>query len=225
MAETGYVYVPASCAGQQPCRVHIALHGCKQNFETIQDRYIQHAGYNEWADTNRLIILYPQTIVGNPATDPFTPLNPFGCWDWWGYTNFNYAVKAGRQITTIKAMLDRLTGGHVPPLAAAADAAAQSGIVVNDVSNTGAAIAWTPAVGAQTYTVNRASSSDNSFAPIGSVSGLSFGDLSLLPATPYRYKVTVTLSGGTEGPSSPVVTATTLPEPPRCDTPGSCPVP
>jgi hypothetical protein len=223
MAEAGYVYVPASCAAQQPCRVHIALHGCKQNFETIQDHYIQHAGYNEWADTNRLIILYPQTIVGNPATDPFTPLNPFGCWDWWGYTNFNYAVKAGRQITTIKAMLDRLTSGHLQSPAVPADAT-PFGIVVNDVSNTGAAIAWTRAADAQTYTINRASGSDNGFAPIGSVSGPSFGDLNLDPATPYRYKVTATLSGGTEGPSSPVVTATTLPVPARCGTPGSCPV-
>jgi hypothetical protein len=224
MAETGYVYLPASCAARQPCRVHIALHGCKQNFDTIQDHYIQHAGYNEWADTNRLIILYPQTIVGDPTTDPFTPINPFGCWDWWGYTNFNYAVKAGRQITTIKAMLDRVTSGHLQNPAAQADAA-PFGIVVNDVSNSGAAIAWTPVAGAQTYTVERASGSENSFAPIGSVSGPSFGDLSLRPTTSYRYKVTVSLSGGTEGPSSPVVTATTLPVPPRCDTPGSCAVP
>jgi hypothetical protein len=224
MAETGYLYIPMSCAVQQPCRVHIALHGCKQNFETIQDRYIQHAGYNEWADTNRLIILYPQTITSNPATDLFTPLNPFGCWDWWGYTNFNYAVKAGRQITTIKAMLDRLTSGRLPNQAATIEAAPLA-IVVNDVSNTGAAIAWTPAAGAQTYTINRAGGGDDSFTPIGSVSGQSFGDLNLSPATPYRYKVTVTLIGGTEGPSSPIVTATTLSTPPWCDTPGSCPVP
>jgi Fibronectin type III domain len=224
MADTGYVYVPASCAAQQPCRVHIALHGCKQNFETIQDQYIQHAGYNEWADTNRLIILYPQTIVGNPATDAFTPVNPFGCWDWWGYTNFNYAVKAGRQITTIKAMLDRLTSGHLRNPAAPTDVA-PFGLVVNDVSSTGAAISWTPAAGAQSYTVNRANGGEGSFAPIGSVPGQSFADLSLRPATPYRYKLTATLSGGTEGPSSPVVTATTLPASPRCDTPGSCPVP
>src|SRR5437588_3311802 len=148
MAETGYVYVPASCALQQPCRVHIALHGCKQNFETIKDRYVQHAGYNEWADTNRLIVLYPQTIVGDPTTDSFTPLNPFGCWDWWGYTNFNYAVKAGRQITTIKAMLDRLTSGHLQNPAMPADAA-PFGIVVNDASDTGAAIAWSRVAGAQ----------------------------------------------------------------------------
>src|SRR5437763_10468066 len=29
MAETGSVYVPASCAARQPCHVHIPLHGCK----------------------------------------------------------------------------------------------------------------------------------------------------------------------------------------------------
>ena len=221
MAETGYAYIPASCATQQPCRVHIALHGCKQNFDTIQDRYIRHAGYNEWADTNHLIILYPQTIVGDPATDPFTPLNPFGCWDWWGYTNFNYAVKAGRQITTIKAMLDRLTSGHVASPAPAADADAPSQLVVNDVSDTGAAIAWNPVLGAKTYKVNRSSGGDG-FTPIGLVSGPSFGDLGLRPATSYRYKVTATLNGGADGPSSPVVIATTLPAAPHCDTPGSC---
>jgi poly(3-hydroxybutyrate) depolymerase len=224
MAETGYVYVPASCAAQQPCRVHIALHGCKQNFDTIQDHYIRHAGYNEWADTNRLIILYPQTIAGDPATDPFTPLNPFGCWDWWGYTNFNYAVKAGRQITSIKAMLDRLTSGHAAHPAVAMAAAASSGLVVNDVSDTGAAIAWTPVAGAQSYEVDRTGGGD-SFTPIGSVSGPSFGDLGLRPAASYRYKVTATFNGGAKGPSSPVVTATTLPTAPRCETPGTCPVP
>jgi poly(3-hydroxybutyrate) depolymerase len=121
-------------------------------------------------------------------------------------------------------MLDRLTGGHLQNSAEPADAA-PFGTVVNDVSNTGAAIAWTPAAAAQTYTVNRASGGDNNFTPIGSVSGQSFGDLGLRPATAYHYKVTVTLSGGTEGPSSPVVTATTLPVPRPCNTPGSCPVP
>src|SRR5215831_6058037 len=224
MADIGYAYIPAACAAQQPCRVHIALHGYTQNFETIVDRYIRHAGYNEWADTNRLIVLYPQTIVGNPAIDPFTPLNPFGCWDWWGYTNFNYAVKSGRQITTIKAMLDRLTRGYVGDPAALTAAGAGSEIVVNDVSDTGVAIAWTQVAGAQGYKVNRASDGEAGFTPIGWVSQPSFGDLGLRPSTSYRYKVTVTLGGGAEGPSSPVVAATTLPVPPRCDTPGTCSV-
>jgi hypothetical protein len=199
MAETGYVYVPAVCAAQQPCRVHVALHGCKQNFDAVGDRYTRHAGYNEWADTNRLIILYPQTIAGNPLTDFGTPLNPFGCWDWWGYTNFNYALKAGRQVTTIKTMLDRLTSAYVQ--------------------------SWKPLAGAQTYTVYRATSGDNNFARLGSVSGPSFGDMGLRPATSYAYKVTATTDNGNEGPSSPVRTATTRHVPPRCDQPGTCPVP
>src|SRR5205814_8253488 len=99
------------------------------------------------------------------------------------------------------------------------------GLVVSDASDTGAAIACTAVADAQDYKINRTNGEDDSFATIGSVSGQSFGDLNLRPRTPYRYKVTVTFGGGTEGPTSPVVTATTLPVPPRCDTPGSCPVP
>jgi poly(3-hydroxybutyrate) depolymerase len=60
LAETGYAYLPASCAALELCRVRVAMHGCKQNYDAIGDRYIQHAGYNEWADTNHLISLYPQ---------------------------------------------------------------------------------------------------------------------------------------------------------------------
>ena len=221
MAETGYVYVPDSCAAQQPCRVHIALHGCKQNFDTIQDRYIKHAGYNQWADSNRLIILYPQTIVGNPAE--LEPLNPYGCWDWWGYTNFNYAVKAGRQIATMKAMLDRLTSKHLPNSAAPIDASPPKA-ALNDVSDTGVAIVWSSVSGAQSYTISRANG-DTNFTPIGTVADPSFADMSLRPASAYSYKVTARLNGDDEGATSPVVTATTLAVPPRCDTPGTCSVP
>jgi poly(3-hydroxybutyrate) depolymerase len=38
---------------------HIALHGCKQ--DAGDRRFVDETGYNAWADTNRLIILYPQT--------------------------------------------------------------------------------------------------------------------------------------------------------------------
>jgi hypothetical protein len=226
LAESGYVYVPASCAALEPCRVHIALHGCKQNHDTIADRYVQHAGYNEWADANHLIVLYPQTTVGDPVTNFGTPLNPYGCWDWWGYTDATYAVKAGPQITAIKGMLDRLTHGRgrIPTAEGrASDDKAPDGLKVNDISDTAVALAWSPAPGEQTYTVYRASGANQNFAPVGSVAGPSFGDAGLSPATSYAYKVTAT-TGGSEGPASPIVTATTLPVPPRCPTPGRCPV-
>jgi hypothetical protein len=216
MADTGYVYVPATCANKEPCRVHIALHGCEQNYDTIQDRYIKHAGYNEWADANHLIILYPQTIVGDPGQ--LEPQNPFGCWDWWGYTDFNYAVKAGRQIAAIKAMLDRLTSRNRPQ--ASAPAAAPLGVIVNDVSDAGVALAWSPVAGAGSYSVAREAEGETAFTRIGTAAGPSYGDMGLQPAASYRYQVT---GGGSNGTVSPTVTATTRPMP-HCDTPGSCAV-
>jgi hypothetical protein len=185
--------------------VHIALHGCKQNYDMIQDRYIKHAGYNEWADTNRLIILYPQTIVGDPAQ--LEPTNPFGCWDWWGYTNFNYAVRAGRQIATIKAMLDRLTSRYRPQ--PAAPAAASFGVIVNDVSDAGVSLAWSPMAGAATYSVAREAAGATAFTPIGTAAGPSYGDMGLQPAASYRYQVTAGSNG--TAPVSQTVTATTRP--------------
>jgi len=223
LAETGYVYVPASCADSEPCRIHIALHGCKQNHDAIGDRYIRHAGYNEWADTNHLIVLYPQTTAGNPVIDFGTPLNPYGCWDWWGYTGFDYAVKAGPQITAIKGMLDRVSSGHITSATGPVSNTAPERLIINDVSDSAVALAWSPAPGEQTFTVYRASGANQNFAPVGSVAGPSFGDAGLSPATSYAYKVTAT-TGGSEGPASPIVTATTLPVPPRCPTPGRCAV-
>lgn len=35
MATTGWVYIPKNCAKGQTCKLHVALHGCKQNAITI----------------------------------------------------------------------------------------------------------------------------------------------------------------------------------------------
>jgi len=67
------------------------------------DVYLLHSGYNRWADTNALVVLYPQ--VGASYWPRF---NPRGCWDWWGYTGQQYATKQGPQVRAVKAMVDRL---------------------------------------------------------------------------------------------------------------------
>jgi chitodextrinase len=67
--------------------------------------------------------------------------------------------------------------------------------------------------GALTYTAYRASGADQNFTAIGTVAGPSFSDAGLSPATSYAYKLTAN-AGGSEGPASTVVTATTLPVPP-----------
>jgi poly(3-hydroxybutyrate) depolymerase len=48
-----------------------------QDFKKVNDAYINHAGYNRWADTNGIIVLYPQAAASSGI-----PLNPNGCWDW-----------------------------------------------------------------------------------------------------------------------------------------------
>jgi poly(3-hydroxybutyrate) depolymerase len=102
MADAGYAYIPQQCASER-CRVHVAFHGCRQNAEAVGERFVREAGYNRWADTNRLIVLYPQTIARY-----FYVYNPRGCWDWWGYTGSYYATKAAPQIRATLAMVDRL---------------------------------------------------------------------------------------------------------------------
>ena len=36
------------------------------------------------------------------------PLNPQGCWDWWGYTGPDYATRKGPQVLTVARMLAAL---------------------------------------------------------------------------------------------------------------------
>ena len=127
MSKTGWVYVPASCQQSGTCKVHVVFHGCKQYPAApsatgpqgkFGDTYVKNAGYNSWADTNSLVVLYPQanTMMANTRLPRF---NPNGCWDWWGYDDGAYAKKTGRQMAAIKKMLDRLAsdrlgGGELP---------------------------------------------------------------------------------------------------------------
>jgi poly(3-hydroxybutyrate) depolymerase len=103
MADDGYVYVPRSCDTER-CRIHVAFHGCRQGIEAVGETFVRDAGYNRWADTNRLIVLYPQVV----ARWAWWTFNPRGCWDWWGYTNGQYATKEGPQIRAVIGMVERL---------------------------------------------------------------------------------------------------------------------
>jgi poly(3-hydroxybutyrate) depolymerase len=86
----------------QPYVVDIAFHGCSQNRETVGDAFIKESGFARWADTNRLIILFPQIAA--------SPINPQGCWDWWGYTGPKYLTRDAPQIAAVNRMLDTLQG-------------------------------------------------------------------------------------------------------------------
>ncbi len=126
MDADGFVYVPERCAqGTTACRLHVALHGCRQGEDKIGMTFVQHSGYNEWAEANDIIVLYPQAQTidfATPARPPFPPrhcdnlsINPRGCWDWWGYAGPDPHLRTGRQVAAIKAMVDHLAGLMGPP--------------------------------------------------------------------------------------------------------------
>lgn len=104
MAEQGYVYVPKSCEQGQSCTLHISFHGCNQHAEAIGMAYVEKAGFNRYADSNNIVVLYPQT-----RASALMPMNPQACWDWWGYTDANYANRKGQQIQAVVKLAQSLS--------------------------------------------------------------------------------------------------------------------
>jgi poly(3-hydroxybutyrate) depolymerase len=104
LADNGYLYVPQACEGGG-CRLHVAFHGCRQTAE----EFAEGAGYNRWAEGNRLVVLYPQVRAS------FWPYNPRGCWDWWGYTGPEYHTREGAQVKAVMAMVARLSEERKSP--------------------------------------------------------------------------------------------------------------
>jgi uncharacterized protein (TIGR03382 family) len=104
MDTSGWLFVPTSCASGQACKLVVVLHGCLQSQSVVQEDLVKESGVDEWADTNGIVVLYPQAIAES------TPSNLEGCWDWWGYTGANYAVQSGPQMQTVMAMINQITG-------------------------------------------------------------------------------------------------------------------
>ncbi len=116
--EFGYAYVPQSCQRGEACRIHVVFHGCRQIYNHDPEgrdlaqggrafglQMVLHAGYNEWANTNHLIVLYPQAQKNK--------MNPNGCFDWWGYlggAKDSYLTKDAPQMKAVRAMMKALSG-------------------------------------------------------------------------------------------------------------------
>ena len=105
LSDTGFLYVPKACAAGAPrrCRLQVALHGCTQSAETLGDAFYAHIGLNEWADTNRIVVLYPQAHATTLSELPsgfahfgLSAPNPMGCWNWWGYSGNSRIISPGR---------------------------------------------------------------------------------------------------------------------------------
>ena len=88
LKDFGYVYVPDTCKAKQ-CNVHFVFHGCRGDaFGST------HLGYNEFAATNDMIIVYPDS-------------------ECWGYSDTladdKAFTKEGMMPKTIMSMVERVT--------------------------------------------------------------------------------------------------------------------
>ena len=108
MDDEGYIYVPANCRdGVMQCKLHIFFHGCSMNFDELGTDFITDSGFEEVADANNIIIMFPQTIK-------LALGNPFGCWNWFGYNSDlaggDFAKKDAIQMKGMYDMLARAAG-------------------------------------------------------------------------------------------------------------------
>ncbi|KAL2793172.1 Alpha/Beta hydrolase protein [Aspergillus keveii] len=116
MDTVGYLYVPQSCkSGSIACSLHVALHGCQQYYGKIGSKFVENTGYNKWADTNNMIVLFPQAIadsslhtVWNGGVLP----NPNGCWDWVGWYGTDADQIGGVQMAAIINQVKKIASGY-----------------------------------------------------------------------------------------------------------------
>jgi predicted esterase len=95
LSSRGWVYAPSFCRSAPiKCRMHMHLHGCLQNYDNIGSVFAQESGFAEWAETNNLVILFPQTVAGRN--------NPNACWDFDGYTGPDWTNQKGVQMSSLQ---------------------------------------------------------------------------------------------------------------------------
>ena len=210
MAPTGWLYVPQNCKDGAQCKVHVALHGCQQSYSKIGDKYIKNTGYTRWADTNSIIVLFPQTVVDNTSRQTSASgslANPNACWDWVGWYGTNFARKAGPQMAAIKAMVDQVSsgtgggGGSLP---------APTGVVTSGATTSSMVIGWGAVTGAASYNVFRNGNKVNATG----VTGTSYTDTGLAAGTTYSWTVAAVDAGGVQGALSTAASGTTTGSPP-----------
>ncbi|MEM9300702.1 MAG: polyhydroxybutyrate depolymerase [Pseudomonadota bacterium] len=101
LLDTAYVFVPEACRRDgASCRTHVVFHGCAMSSGAVGTGFIEQAGYVEWAAANGLVVLFPQVLASG--------VNPYGCWDWWGYGGADYQLRTGTQLTAVMALVDSL---------------------------------------------------------------------------------------------------------------------
>ena len=131
--DTGFVYVPSRCRATQgseaaapnaeggrhlgwstvrplfsaACRIHVHYHPCGGSWRVLSLSYMLENALPAYAETNDLVLLYPQSSAGgdNPVGN--------GCFDWFGATGEAFDSRSSVQINTVLNMMTMLREGGV----------------------------------------------------------------------------------------------------------------
>lgn len=217
MAATGWLYVPASCAAGSSgpaCKLHVALHGCLQSTAAVGDKFVKNTGYTRWADTNNIVVLFPQAKVDNTSRSTAASgslANPNGCWDWVGWYGSNFAQRGGTQVAALKAMVDRVASGSG---GGGSGLPAPTGVGTSNATNNSMTIVWNAVSGAAGYKVFRGGNQVNTAL----VTGTSYIDSGLAAATTYSWAVAAVDANGAQGALSTAATGATTGSAATCST-------
>jgi poly(3-hydroxybutyrate) depolymerase len=99
LAAEGAVFVPPACAAEGAnCKLHLFLHGCSGVY--CFKPFSQYGGFNEWAFSNKMVVLYP--LIN--WTAPVTKQEKGNCYDGYGQTGEDYDLKSGGQMQALMRM-------------------------------------------------------------------------------------------------------------------------
>ena len=77
------------------------MHGCSVN--NYYDEAVHELSFNRWAETNRMVVLYPRMAEHGTTTQ-----EKIGCWDAYAQTSPKYDTKEGIQMIAIREMIRRV---------------------------------------------------------------------------------------------------------------------
>ena len=102
LSDAAYLFIPPACVNsEKACAMHMVLHGCGQSAVQLGTDFMMQSGFLPWAQANDIVMAFPQVVPG--------PLNPFTCWDWWGYTGANYDTRDGAQMAVLADWISSFT--------------------------------------------------------------------------------------------------------------------
>ena len=78
---------------------------CMCRGSTFYEGVTHHAGFNEWAEANAIVIIYPAMSQWGS-----TGQSRGGCWDGYAQTGSDYGLQSGAQVSVVRNLIKIVAG-------------------------------------------------------------------------------------------------------------------